>query len=97
MQNQNDESQKVTATAIGLGNADNSALKERELSLWVCLGLLLVLVFLLVPDDVAERIFWIAVGWFVLFAVLAQGIELRMRFILYAVLSVVIAMVIRVI
>ena len=97
MQNQNHEPQKVTATAIGLGNVDNSALKEREQSVWVCLGLLLVLVFLLVPDDVAERIFWIAVGWFVLFAVLAQGIELRMRFILYAVLSVVIAMVIRVI
>ena len=57
----------------------------------------LVLVFLLVPDDVAERIFWIAVGWFVLFAVLARGIELRMRFILYAVLSVVIALIIRVI
>ena len=97
MQNQNNESQKVTATAVGLGNVDNSALKERELSLWVCLGLLLILVFLLVPDDVAERIFWIAVGWFVLFAVLAQGIELRMRFILYAVLSVVIALIIRVI
>ena len=70
---------------------------ERELSILVCLLLLLVLVFALVPDDVAERIFWIAVGWFVLFAVLAQGIELRMRFILYTVLSVVIAMVIRVI
>ena len=70
---------------------------ERELSILVCLLLLLVLVFALVPDDVAERIFWIAVGWFVLFAVLARGIELRMRFILYAVLSVVIAMVIRVI
>ena len=97
MQNQNHEPQKVTATAIGLGNVDNSALKERELSVWVCLGLLLILVFLLVPDDVAERIFWIAVGWFVLFAVLARGIELRMCFILYAVLSVVIAMVIRVI
>ena len=96
-QDTDDEPQKVTATAIGLGNVDNSALKERELSLWVCLGLLLILVFLLVPDDVAERIFWIAVGWFVLFAVLARDIELRMRFILYAVVSVVIAMIIRVI
>ena len=76
---------------------DPAPISEREVSLWVCLGLLLVLVFLLVPDDVAERIFWIAVGWFVLLAVLARGIELRMRFILYAVLSVVIAMVIRVI
>ena len=70
---------------------------ERELSLWVTLVLLLVLIFVLVPDDIAERIFWIAVGWFALFAILARTLILRICFILYAVGSVVIAMVIRVI
>ena len=97
MQNQNHEPQKVTATAIGLGNVSNSALKERELSLWVCLGLLLILVFLLVPDDVAERIFWIAVGCFTFFAVVARTLTVRICFILYTIGSVVIAVIIRVI
>ena len=46
---------------------------ERELSTLVCLLLLLVLVFALVPDDIAEQMFWIATGWFVLFSFLALG------------------------
>ena len=70
---------------------------ERELSILVCLLLLLVLVFALVPDDVAEQMFWIATGWFVLFSILARVTALRVRFIAYAVVSVIIAMMIRVI
>ncbi len=70
---------------------------ERELSLWVTLVLLLILIFVLVPDDIAERIFWIAVGWFALFAILARTLALRICFILYVIVSVIIAMVIRVI
>ena len=33
-----------------------TSIDERELSLWVTLVLLLVLIFVLVPDDIAERI-----------------------------------------
>ena len=70
---------------------------ERELSILVCLLLLLVLVFALVPDDIAEQMFWIATGWFVLFSFLAKVTTLRVRFIAYGVVSVIIAMMIRVI
>ena len=78
-------------------DGESAPVGERELSILVCLLLLLVLVFALVPDDIAEQMFWIATGWFVLFSFLAKVIALRMRFIAYAVVSVIIAMVIRII
>lgn len=80
-----------------MSSDDPESLSERELSLCVTIVLLLGLVFFLVPDDIAEQMFWIATGWFALFALLANKRILRIRFTVYAVLSIVIAMVIRVI
>lgn len=80
-----------------MSSDDPESLSERELSLCVTIVLLLGLVFFLVPDDVAEQMFWIATGWFVLFSFLAKVTALRVRFIAYGVVSVIIAMMIRVI
>ena len=78
-------------------DGESAPVGERELSILVCLLLLLVLVFALVPDYIAEQMFWIATGWFVLFSFLAKVTALRVRFVAYAVVSVIIAMMIRVI
>ena len=80
-----------------MSSDDPESLSERELSLCVTIVLLLGLVFFLVPDDVAEQMFWIATGWFVLFSFLAKVTALRVRFIAYGAVSVIIAMMIRVI
>lgn len=61
-----------------MSSDDESApVGERELSILVCLLLLLVLVFALVPDDIAEQMFWIATGWFVLFSFLAKALPFQ--------------------